>query len=364
MAYKFYCAVLHKAKTQVYNCHMAESGLSLMTDLEKMTFKRLSLAAILTGVLAFGILHAQQAFAGAAEGLEIIGQPKNWAFGFQPPASPIKLQMEEFHNHLLVPIITATSLFVLALLVWVVVRYNRHVNPTPSRTTHNTMLEVVWTVVPVVILVLLVVPSMKLLYAGDRTHEAEMTLNIKGYQWYWGYEYPDHGGINFLANLVSEEDLKKNNDPRPRLLATDNPIVLPVNTNIRLLMTAADVIHAFALPALGVKLDAVPGHTNETWVRIEKEGVYYGQCSELCGANHGFMPIEVNAVSKERFAQWVHAQNGKMPEEIAAEKAAAEKTAADAKAAEAAKAAEDKKAEEAKAEKAADTAGKKKAGAK
>ena len=293
-----------------------------MTDLEKMTFKRLSLVAILTGVLALAI-YVHPAFAGAAEGLEIIGQPKNWAYGFQPHASPVKLQMEEFHNHLLVPIITATSLFVLALLIWVVVRYNRHVNPNPSRTTHNTMLEVVWTVVPVVILVLLVVPSMKLLYTADRTHDAEMTLNIKGYQWYWGYEYPDHGGVNFLANLVSEEDLKKNNDPRPRLLATDNPIVLPVDTNIRLLITAADVLHAFAVPAFGVKLDAVPGHTNETWVRIDKEGTYYGQCSELCGANHGFMPIEVNAVSKERFAQWIHAQGGKMPEEIAAEKRAA-----------------------------------------
>lgn len=292
-----------------------------------MTFKRLSLVAILSGVLALAA-YAHPAFAGAAEGLEIIGQPENWAFGFQPHASPIKEQMEAFHNHLLVPLITATSLLVLVLLIWVVVRYNRHVNPTPSRTTHNTMLEIVWTVIPVVILVLMVVPSMKLLYNADRTQNAEMTLNIKGYQWYWGYEYPDHGGVNFLANLVSEEDLKKNNDPRPRLLATDNPIVLPVDTNIRLLITAADVLHAFAVPAFGVKLDAVPGHTNETWVRIEKEGTYYGQCSELCGANHAFMPIEVNAVSKERFAQWIHAQGGKMPEEIAAEKAAADAAAA------------------------------------
>jgi len=212
----------------------------------------------------------------------------------------------------------------------VVLRYNRRVNPQPSRTTHNTMLEIVWTVVPVVILVLMIIPSMKLLYTADRTFEAEMTLNIKGYQWYWGYEYPDHGGINFLSNLVSEEDLKKNNDPRPRLLATDNPIVLPVDTNIRLLMTGADVIHAWAVPSFGVKLDAVPGQTNETWVRIEKPGTYYGQCSELCGANHAFMPIEVNAVPKAEFANWVHAQGGKMPEEIAAEKAAADAVAAQA----------------------------------
>ncbi len=328
-----------------------------MTDLEKMTFKRLSLLAILTGVLALAF-HAFPAFAGAAEGLQIIGQPKNWEFGFQTPASPVKEQMEAFHNHLLVPLITITTVFVLALLVWVVIRYNRHVNPNPSKTTHNTMLEIVWTVIPVVILVLMVVPSMKLLYTADRTHDAEMTLNIKGYQWYWGYEYPDHGGVAFNANLVPEEDLKKNNDPRPRLLATDNPVVLPVDTNIRLLITAADVLHSWAVPSFGVKLDAVPGHTNETWVRIDKPGIYYGQCSELCGTNHGFMPIEINAVSKERFAQWIRAQeNGKMPEDIKAEKAAA-----DAKAAEAAhKAAEDKKAEE---EKAADTAGKKKAGAK
>lgn len=246
------------------------------------------------------------------------GQPENWQLGFQPAASPVKLKMEWFHNHLLLPIITVITIFVMLLLLYVMIRFNSRSNPNPSKTTHNTLLEVIWTLVPVLILVVIVIPSMKMLYYADKTHEAEMTLKVTGFQWYWGYEYPDHGGVNFLSNLVPEKDLKPG---QPRLLATDNPIVLPVDTNIRLLVTASDVLHAWAMPAFGVKLDAVPGRMNETWVRIDREGVYYGQCSELCGTNHGFMPIEVHAVSKEKFAAWVKEKGGKMPEEIAAEKA-------------------------------------------
>ncbi len=242
-----------------------------------------------------------------------LGQPTPAGLGFQEHATPMKAKMEWFHNDLLLPIITVITIFVLILLIWVVVRFNAKANPVPSKTTHNVVLEVIWTLVPVIILVVIVVPSMKMLYYIDKTPDAEMTLKVTGHQWYWEYDYPDHGEINFLANLDREK--------KPRLLATDNPVVLPVDTNIRLLMTSADVIHAWAVPAFGVKLDTVPGRLNETWVRIEKEGTFYGQCSELCGKDHGFMPIEVKAVSKAEFAQWVKAQGGKMPEKTTAEEA-------------------------------------------
>lgn len=265
---------------------------------------------------AFGgtLILASPALAG------MIGAPVNGEMGFQPAASPMKQQMIDFHDGTLMPIITAISVFVMFLLLYVMVRFNAKANPVPSKTTHNTILEAAWTIVPVAILLWMVIPSMRILYFADRTHEADMTLKITGHQWYWEYDYQDHGDINFVSNLVDEKKLKQG---QLRLLSTDNPIVLPVDTNIRLLITAADVIHAWAIPSFGVKLDAVPGRMNETWVRIDKEGTFYGQCSELCGTNHGFMPIEVHAVSKAEFAKWVHAQGGKMPEELAAEKGAA-----------------------------------------
>ena len=271
--------------------------------------KRLSLWTIAGLLVAVALLFSPDALAAAEEGAKMIGQPHNWALGLQEAASPVKHRMEEFH-HALVILITAISVFVL-LLLWVIVRYNRFANPVPSKVTHNTMLEVVWTAVPVLILVLMVVPSMQLLYYVDRTHDADMTLTVKGNQWYWTYEYPDHGDITFSSNLVPEKELKGD---QVRLLSTDNPVVLPIETNIRLMITATDVLHAWAIPAFGVKLDAVPGQFNETWVRIDKEGTFYGQCSELCGQGHGFMPIEVHAVSKAAFAEWVKAQGGKMPE--------------------------------------------------
>lgn len=277
-----------------------------------MTTKRSKLwtgAGVCVG-LFLGLLaltHAHPAF--AAEEAMKLGQPNDWAFGLQLPASPVKEFMEQLHHGLLT-MITAISLFVMGLLLWVMIRYNRRANPVPSKTTHNTLIEVVWTLIPVIILVILIIPSMKLLYFADRTRDADMTLNITGYQWYWGYEYPDNGGINFMANLVPDKDIKEG---QLRLLSTDNPIVLPVDTNIRLMITGAEVLHSWAVPAFGVKLDAVPGRHNETWVRIDKEGTFYGQCSELCGQGHGFMPIEVHAVSKEAFAEWVKKQGGTMP---------------------------------------------------
>ncbi|WP_169545804.1 cytochrome c oxidase subunit II [Sneathiella aquimaris] len=229
------------------------------------------------------------------------GQATPWQLGFQDAFSPVAHQMNDFHNLLLV-IITAITLFVLLLLVYVVIRFNRKANPTPSKTSHNTLIEFVWTVVPILILIAIAVPSFKLLYYGDRVEKADMTIKAIGYQWYWGYEYVDEDNLAFEAVMLEEDELKEG---QPRLLATDNTIVLPIDTNIRLLVTAEDVLHSWAMPAFGVKMDAVPGRLNETWMRIEKEGMYYGQCSELCGARHGFMPIMVKAVSKEDYKAWL-----------------------------------------------------------
>lgn len=237
--------------------------------------------------------------------------PHNWGIGFQDAASPVAERLHQFHMMLLV-IITVIVLFVMALLLFVMVRFNARANPTPSATTHNVLLEVLWTVVPVVILIVIAVPSFKLLYYMDRTENPEMTLKITGNQWNWSYEYPDHGDIGFSANMIPDTDIDSAKG-QIRLLSTDTPVVLPVDTNIQLIVTASDVLHSFAMPAFGVKVDAVPGRINETWVRIEKPGTYYGQCSEICGRGHAFMPIEIHAVSKEDFAAWVVKQGGTMP---------------------------------------------------
>jgi cytochrome c oxidase subunit 2 len=228
-------------------------------------------------------------------------QPTPWQIGFQPAASTAMERIADFHD-LLLWIITVIVIFVLILLGIVIVRFNARSNPTPSRTTHNTLLEIAWSVIPVVILVIIAIPSFKLLYYMDRTDEAELTLKAIGHQWYWSYEYPDHDDLTFDSLMIEDDELQEGD---PRLLATDTRVVLPVDTNIRLLITADDVLHAWAVPAFGVKMDGVPGQLNETWVRVNKEGVYYGQCSELCGVNHGFMPIAVEVVSKEAFAAWV-----------------------------------------------------------
>ncbi|MSO75618.1 MAG: cytochrome c oxidase subunit II [Alphaproteobacteria bacterium] len=226
--------------------------------------------------------------------------PLPWQMNFQPAASPVMERIEQFHNMLLVVTVLIT-LFVMGLLLYVMVRFRASRNPVPSKTTHHTLIEVLWTVLPIVILVGIAIPSFRLLYYTDRTAEAEMTLKIIGSQWYWSYEYPDHGNLSFDSVMIPDKDIKPG---QHRLLEVDNRIVLPVDTNIRLLMTATDVLHAWAVPAFGVKLDTVPGRINETWVRITREGVYYGQCSELCGVGHAYMPIAVEAVSKEKFEAW------------------------------------------------------------
>ncbi len=252
--------------------------------------------AVSSGVLAtaFGVLAMLAGPLGAA-------QPLPWQVDFQPAASPTMDQINEF-NRILLPLIVAIVIFVVGLLAYVMWRFSEKRNPTPSKTTHNTVIEVIWTALPVIILVIIAVPSFKLLYFADRIEDADMTLKAIGRQWYWSYEYPDHGNFTFDAYMVPDEDLQPG---QPRLLQADNAVVLPVDTRVRLLITASDVLHAFAMPSMGLKLDAVPGRVNETWVQINSEGTYYGQCSELCGKDHSYMPIMIKAVSKAEFARWV-----------------------------------------------------------
>lgn len=230
-----------------------------------------------------------------------VGAPTPWQLGLQDAASPVKAQLDDFHT-LLLGIIAAITLFVAVLLVYVLVRFRATANPVPSKNTHNTLLEVAWTVIPVIILAVIAVPSFRVLYYMDKAPNAEMTIKATGYQWYWGYEYPDHGGVQFDSFMLPAEQVT---NPNLRLLEVDQRVIVPVDTDIRVLVTAADVLHSWAVPSLGVKKDAVPGRLNETWFRIEEEGVYYGQCSEICGTNHAFMPIAVEAVSKEAFAEWI-----------------------------------------------------------
>jgi cytochrome c oxidase subunit 2 len=235
-----------------------------------------------------------------ASGAHATGMAQPGQMGFQEAVTPVMEDIESFHHFLLI-IITAIVLFVTALLVYVMLRFNRKSNPTPSKTSHHTWLEVAWTLVPILILLVIVFPSFRLLYKELVVPQADMTIKATGNQWFWDYEYPDNGDISFSANLVPDDEL----NGRPRLLATDAPVIVPVDTTIRVIVTSVDVIHAWAVPAFGVKVDAVPGRLNETWFRAEKTGTYYGQCSELCGQGHAFMPIEVHVVSKEDFAAWV-----------------------------------------------------------
>jgi cytochrome c oxidase subunit 2 len=236
-------------------------------------------------------------------------KPEDWGIYLQDAASPAAERIHEFH-YMMMYIITGIVLFVLALLLYVVFRFRARPGVKPSMVTHNVMLEVLWTVIPVVILIVIAIPSFKLLYYVDRTETPDMTLKVTGYQWYWGYEYPDHQGINFTSYMVPEKDLAAG---QVRLLSTDNPIVLPVNKNVQILVTAADVLHSWTVPSLGAKMDAVPGRLNETWVRINEPGTYFGQCSELCGKDHAYMPIEIKAVTQAEFDAWVAEKAGPAP---------------------------------------------------
>ncbi|MBL8630588.1 MAG: cytochrome c oxidase subunit II [Rhodospirillaceae bacterium] len=228
--------------------------------------------------------------------------PKEWQLGLQTPASTVAQMIHDFHNELLWMCVIIST-FVLILLLICIFRFNEKANPVPSKTSHNTLIEIIWTVVPIMILVTLAIPSYRLLFYMDRTHEAEMTLKVIGNQWFWSYEYTDQE-ISFDAIALQEDQIDKSKGQH-RLFETDKHVVLPVDTNIRILFTANDVIHAWTIPAFGVKLDNMPGRTNETWVHITKEGRFYGQCSELCGIDHSFMPIVVDVVSKEKFQEWI-----------------------------------------------------------
>ena len=245
-------------------------------------------------------LAAVMSMVGAC-GTALADKPHPWQMGLQDAASPVKHLMDSFHS-LLTVIITLIVIFVAGLLAYCAVRFNAKANPVPSKTSHHTLLEVAWTVLPVIILIVVAVPSFKLLYAAERVPQADMTIKVTGRQWYWDYEYPDHGNIAFSSYIIQEADLKPG---QIRLLEVDNRVVVPVNATVRVLVTAGDVIHSWAVPAFGVKKDGMPGRINETWFKAEREGVYYGQCSEICGTNHGYMPIAAEVVSKEKFDAWV-----------------------------------------------------------
>jgi len=238
---------------------------------------------------------------GGRAALAGLGQPSEWQVGLQHAATPVMEHIIWFHNILLY-IITAIAAFVLLLLVVIVVRFNARANPVPSRTTHNTLLEIAWTVVPVLILIPIFVLSIKLLLFQLDLPAADLTIKATGKQWYWTYNYPDNGKFEFDSLMLKEGERKEG---QPRLLAVDNDMVVPVNKTVRVITTGSDVIHAFAVPSFGIKIDAIPGRLNETWFKATREGIYYGQCSELCGKDHAFMPIAVRVVSEQAFAAWV-----------------------------------------------------------
>ena len=231
----------------------------------------------------------------------IAAQPKDWQLGFQNPASDGMRDIVNFHNNLLLPIIIAITVFVLFLMLYACVKFRASANPNPSKRTHNVTVEILWTLIPCLILIVMAVPSFKILYKQDTIPKADVTVKAVGYQWYWGYEYPDEN-IIFDSYMVETKDLKEN---QPRLLTVDHEVVVPVNKVVKVLITANDVLHAWALPSFGVKRDAVPGRINETWFKAEKIGTYYGQCSELCGIKHAFMPITVKVVSDEDYQEWL-----------------------------------------------------------
>jgi len=242
-----------------------------------------------------------------ASGLALISDsamaaPQDWQLGMQHAASPVMVNLEQFHAELLI-IITGICLFVALLLVWVMLRFNARANPTPSKTQHSTPLEILWTAVPVAILVLIAIPSFKLLYFEADIPKPDVVVQVIGRQWYWTYAFPEEGGFQFDSNMLPDAAAAKAGEPR--LLGVDNPLYVPVNKVVEIETTASDVIHSWAVPAFGVKMDAIPGHLNHTWFKATRTGTYYGQCSELCGANHAFMPIEVKVVSEREYEAWL-----------------------------------------------------------
>jgi cytochrome c oxidase subunit 2 len=254
-------------------------------------FRRLQ-AAVVTLLLVALAIPGGEAHAQA---------PRPWEMSMQPAFSPVKQQIIDLHNLVLV-IITLITLFVGALLGWVMYRFNAKRHPVPGHATHNTVLEVAWTVIPVLILVVMAIPSFTLVYYEDRTFDPDLTIKVTGHQWYWEYAYPDKGNIDFSSYIVPDDQLKPG---QLRLLTADHPLVVPVNKNIRILQTSGDVIHSFFIPSLGVQRYAIPGRTIETWMRVDKPGVYYGECNQICGTNHSRMPIMVQAMNEQDFEAWL-----------------------------------------------------------
>ena len=225
----------------------------------------------------------------------------NWQLGFREPASPVMEKVNELHNFVLI-MMTVITIFVLFLLIYVSIKFRKSKNPIPSKRSHHAVLETLWTAIPVVILIFMAIPSFKLVYQQDITPEYDMTIKVIGHQWYWEYQYPDQDNLSFESYMIKDEDLQ---DGQPRLISVDNRLVLPTNKVIQVLVTGGDVLHSFAMPSLGVKKDAIPGRLNETWMKIDKPGIYRGQCSEICGTGHGYMPIVIEAVPEDQFASWV-----------------------------------------------------------
>jgi cytochrome c oxidase subunit 2 len=254
--------------------------------------------------LAAGVVAAAALLSGVSAALAGMGEPSPWQIGLQDSATPIMSDITWFHNVLLW-IIAGISAFVLALLLIIIVRFNARANPTPTRTTHNTLLEVLWTILPVIILACIAVPSFRLLFIQLDVPKPDLTIKATGKQWFWTYDYPDNNNLEINSVMVAEQDLKPG---QPRLLTVDNEMVVPVNKVVHVIVTGADVIHSFNVPSFGIRIDAVPGRINETWFKATTEGMFYGQCSELCGKDHSFMPIAVRVVSDADFAAWLAAQ--------------------------------------------------------
>lgn len=257
----------------------------------------------LVGILGIVAAFAGFGFAGGAQAQKIIGVPHDWQVNFPPPFTPVMERVESL-NDLLLVIITLICVFVLALLIYAMWRFHASRNPTPTTVTHNTVLEIAWTIIPILVLVVIAIPSFRLLYYGDKAADAAMTVKVTGHQWYWSYAYPDQGDFSVDSRILSEADRAKLKPEQPRMMAVDEEMVIPVNTVVRIVGTGADSMHGWTVPGFGIKKTVIPGRLNEGWISVREEGLYFGQCSQICGNGHSYMPIAVRVVSKAEFDKW------------------------------------------------------------
>jgi cytochrome c oxidase subunit 2 len=273
-----------------------------------MKLHRLSIArsGIFRSATAIGTTLMAASVAGQVWAADLVGQPTDGAIGFQPGVTELRHRVEWFHSWILLPVLFGISALILGLLLWCIIRFNAKANPTPARFTHNTTVEVLWTVGPVLILLVIAIFSFRLLFDYHAMPKPDMTVKATGYQWYWGYAYPDQKIDEQTSRILPEDQAKAEGEPY--MLATTQPMIVPVNKVVHVEVTGADVIHSFSVPAFGVKIDAVPGRNNETWFKATQTGTFFGQCSQLCGTDHSFMPIEVKVVSQADFDAWVASQ--------------------------------------------------------